>query len=357
MGGTTQRSEAESKDLTPGEFRELRGPLADLFRQLLPKISGAFDFQSPATTGNLDAFRTPISQGELAGIDQITGQAAGSPNEALASDLLAQTLRGDFTTPGTNPALADVIRFTTQNINEQFNRQDLESRSLFARAGQRLPESSPFAQAQAQSNVGRLDAIGEQTANILFGNFEAERGRQVQAVEQSRANAQFTLQRSLQSLEANALPRLIDDLGIERGLQEFQGRLAALTQALGIGAGLASPTIAQDSQGKTKSGGVLSGSSERFKNNIAEMPPMTAELMALRPVTFYYNNDYPLAESDHERRRFGLIAEDVATVVPDVVHMDAQGRPDGIFYEELVPLLISAIQELSGRIDTLEGSS
>lgn len=51
----------------------------------------------------------------------------------------------------------------------------------------------------------------------------------------------------------------------------------------------------------------------------------------------------------------GLIAEEVATVIPHVVHHDTDGSPFGIDYGALVPLLIHSVQELAAKVEGLEG--
>lgn len=51
----------------------------------------------------------------------------------------------------------------------------------------------------------------------------------------------------------------------------------------------------------------------------------------------------------------GLIAEEIVTVIPHVVHHDSDGSPYGIDYSALVPLLIKSIQEMADKVDRLEG--
>jgi len=350
---------ANSFDLVPAEFAALRPQFASFFSNALPQLQGLLQgFQNPSTQeGGLDRFRTGLSSGEFQGIESLRQQSQGlSQNEQLSQDLIGRRLRGDFFNPEENDALRDSIKFTTQNINQQVNDQDLERRSLFARAGQSLSESSPFAVAQASGNQGRLDAIGENTANLIFGTVEAERGRQTNAIEQARANSRGIFERSQASLQAQALPRLVDDRGVERGLQEFQSRLAALTQALGFGAGLVSPTVGVNSGGRSSSSSKQGGiSSLAYKHNIHDLGDATESVMKLRPVTFTYNDDVPVDEGHRSRDRVGLIAEEVETLFPDVI-MEYGGRVEGIFYDELVPVLISAVQALTTRVQELEGA-
>jgi hypothetical protein len=80
-------------------------------------------------------------------------------------------------------------------------------------------------------------------------------------------------------------------------------------------------------------------SSERFKTDIAPMGSDTAELQALRPVKFHLKTD------PHGAIQYGLIAEEVAKVYPQLVIRDETGRIDGVRYDELAPMLLNEMQE------------
>lgn len=348
MSGGRSESDSSTLDLTPEEFKGIRGPLADLFRTgVIPGFESAIQgFQG---VEDLDRFRAPITTGETMGIERLRGQLGLSESEQLSQDLINRTLRGEFLTPGgANPALRDVVRFTTQNINEQFDAQDLEARSLFARAGQSLPESSPFAQAQAESNVGRLDAIGESTSNILFGAFEAERGRQVQAEQAAQTRAQFEFAQAQEVLQAEALPRLVDQLGLDKGLQEFENRLANLTSALGLAAASAGPALGAFGSSKSSQGGL---SSIEYKREVGPISDPLERLMQLVPVHFRYKANI---EDGGERVHQGLIAEQAEQHVPEVVWHDDHGGAHGIHYPDLVAMMLSGMQSQQRTIEALE---
>ena len=89
-------------------------------------------------------------------------------------------------------------------------------------------------------------------------------------------------------------------------------------------------------------------SSDRFKTDIAPMESTSANLQGLRPVTFRYKADR------HGTLRYGLIAEDVATVYPELVVRDREGRIDGVRYDELAPMLLNEVQLRQARIDRLK---
>src|SRR5581483_5464050 len=69
-------------------------------------------------------------------------------------------------------------------------------------------------------------------------------------------------------------------------------------------------------------------SSARFKDEVRPMNDTSEAILALKPVTFRYK-----AEIDAKRTpQFGLIAEDVAKVNPDLVAWDRDGKPFTVRY-------------------------
>ena len=122
------------------------------------------------------------------------------------------------------------------------------------------------------------------------------------------------------------------------------------TQKKAFIAGIFSNTAVSGLQVVISSNGELgaASSSERFKTAIAPMGSNTAKLQQLRPVTFHY-------KADAQRTlRYGLIAEEVAKVYPELVVRDSQGRIDGVRYDELAPMLLNEVQQQGTKIASLE---
>jgi hypothetical protein len=90
-------------------------------------------------------------------------------------------------------------------------------------------------------------------------------------------------------------------------------------------------------------------SSERFKSDIVTMSDMAASIGRLRPVTFHYKTD------PTRTLQYGLIAEEVAEVFPELVMHDRDGNIASVHYEELAPILLSALQEQQRTAQTLDG--
>ena len=92
-----------------------------------------------------------------------------------------------------------------------------------------------------------------------------------------------------------------------------------------------------------------SSSSRRFKFDIADMVNTTEGLMRLRPVTFRY-----LAQGPDGALQYGLIAEEVAEVYPELVTRNKDGEVEAVMYQFLAPMLLNEVQKQRKIIETLE---
>jgi hypothetical protein len=79
-------------------------------------------------------------------------------------------------------------------------------------------------------------------------------------------------------------------------------------------------------------------SSARYKRDIETMARRSEGLLQLRPVTFAYKDDA------HGTTHYGLIAEEVATVYPELVTRTASGDVQTVKYHELIPMLLNELQ-------------
>jgi hypothetical protein len=78
-------------------------------------------------------------------------------------------------------------------------------------------------------------------------------------------------------------------------------------------------------------------SSKRFKNEIKAMAKTSETIYALEPVTFRYK---PELDPD-EVLQFGLVAEEVAKVNPELVERDEDGKPYSVRYEAVNAMLLN----------------
>jgi trimeric autotransporter adhesin len=76
-------------------------------------------------------------------------------------------------------------------------------------------------------------------------------------------------------------------------------------------------------------------SSRRFKDHIKPMDSASEAILALKPVRFHYKSDKKCSP------RFGLIAEEVAEVDPNLVARDKDGKPYSVRYDQVNAMLLN----------------
>jgi hypothetical protein len=91
-------------------------------------------------------------------------------------------------------------------------------------------------------------------------------------------------------------------------------------------------------------------SSARYKEAIQPMDKSSEAILALKPVTFRYQK-----QLDPEGApQFGLVAEEVAKVNPDLVVADDQGKPFTVRYEEVNAMLLNEFLKEHRKVEELE---
>ncbi len=88
-------------------------------------------------------------------------------------------------------------------------------------------------------------------------------------------------------------------------------------------------------------------SSRRFKEQISDMGDSSSKLFQLRPVTFLYKPEY---DDGSHALQYGLIAEEVAKVYPDMVGYDKDGQPASVKYQSLAPMLLNEVQKQNAQL-------
>lgn len=83
-------------------------------------------------------------------------------------------------------------------------------------------------------------------------------------------------------------------------------------------------------------------SSARFKTDVEDLASDSEKLFALRPVKFRYTPE--LTGKVDTPIQYGLLAEEVAEIYPQLVTYDADGRPRTVRYDALTPLLLNELQ-------------
>ncbi len=88
-------------------------------------------------------------------------------------------------------------------------------------------------------------------------------------------------------------------------------------------------------------------SSERFKKDIAIMGQASEGILSLRPVTFHYKTD------GENTPQFGLIAEEVAKVNPNLVVRDKNGEIYTVRYEAVNAMLLNEFLKEHRKVEQL----
>jgi hypothetical protein len=88
-------------------------------------------------------------------------------------------------------------------------------------------------------------------------------------------------------------------------------------------------------------------SSQRFKEDIQDMGDASSDLMRLRPVTFRYKQPY---QDGSKPIDYGLIAEEVAAVYPNLVAHSSSGEIETVQYQKVNAMLLNEVQKQHQQI-------
>jgi hypothetical protein len=93
--------------------------------------------------------------------------------------------------------------------------------------------------------------------------------------------------------------------------------------------------------------GIIS-SSRRYKHDIKPMDKASEAILALKPVTFKYNSD------KKGTPQYGLVAEDVAQVNPDLVARNKNGEISTVHYEQVNNMLLNEFLKEHKKVEELQ---
>lgn len=228
-------SRSRTRDIAPGEFRSVRPFLAATLRDLFQgeKARGPFSEVTQQFRGVEDPsrFAAPISNQERTLVQGIFEEGQGTPETQAASELRRSIIAGERLEP--DPRTRAALQRPVLEAFEEARRGDV---GAFTRAGQRIQESSPFFRARGIAERGLADSLADIEVNLR----EQERGRQFEAAGQAETIDAQRAATQVQRLQATALPRLVQDLGVQRGIEAFNQRIATLLGILGLSADVTS---------------------------------------------------------------------------------------------------------------------
>ena len=179
-------------------------------------------------------------------------------------------------------------------------------------------------------------ALGTGTLiNFTTGDNNVAIGRDAGNVLVTGSNNIYILNAGAGAAESNAIR--IGTLGVHTTATFIQGISGATTSLVAV-------PVLVDALGQL---GTISSSITR-KHNIRDMEDASEAIYGLRPVTFVYNDDAS------ERTRYGLIAEEVAEIMPDLVARDENDQPYTVLYQDLPVMTLNELQKLVARVMVLE---
>jgi hypothetical protein len=96
----------------------------------------------------------------------------------------------------------------------------------------------------------------------------------------------------------------------------------------------------------------VAASSERFKTEIKPMDKASEAILALKPVTFHYKKNL----DPDGTPQFGLVAEQVEKVNPDLVARDDEGKPYTVRYDAVNAMLLNEFLKEHKKVEKLEAT-
>ena len=257
--------------------------------------------------GALNANTTGI-QNEAFGIDALFVNTTGNGNAAFGGGALAKnTTGGSSATTGGNSAFGNFALFTntTAGGNSAFGYTALTANST----GKNNVAVGAAALAKLTSGGGNI-AVGTGAG----GNLGAAESNNIYVGNSGIAGESNTIRIGFIGTQTAAFVAGISGKASPNGvavLVNGTGQLGTTT------------------------------SSRRFKHQIADIGAESDVLMKLRPVAFYYKPEL----DETQTRQYGLVAEEVAQVAPQLVLFGEDGTPQTVRYHFVNAMLLNEVQK------------
>jgi hypothetical protein len=263
------------------------------------------------------------------GRDALASNTSGTGNSAFGASALSSNTNGESnTTVGRNAALESISADYTVAVGAQALRSNTSGIGNVAVGADALRNLGSYAYSAGDYNI----ALGDQAGlNLGIGT----------------AAGSF-------NIHIGHLGYADDTYIIRIGNDQFGAYMAGVYDQE-----LAYPGSAQavyvDSAGKLAG---ISVSSRRFKEDVRDLGDDSRAILDLRPVAFRYKRGLGRrasaeVEPDARPLEAGLIAEEVAEVMPQLVQRDAGGEPLGVQYHELIPFLLNELQRQERELAVL----
>ncbi|MBA3543804.1 MAG: tail fiber domain-containing protein [Chthoniobacterales bacterium] len=303
------------------------------------------------------------SQNTATGLGALNSNTTGNQNTATGTSALLFNTIGNYNTASGWLAL---FSNTTGNNNTANGVSALDSNTT----GSNNTASGYFALYANTTGINNAaNGVSALTANTT-GNYNAADGQGSLSANTTGSNNTAVGQNAL---KANTTGKSNIAIGSNAGLNLTTGSnnidifdkgVAAEANTIRLGKqGTQKTTFIAGISGATVAGGVgvivdTNGhlgtitSSARYKDEIRPMDKASEAILALKPVTFHYK-----AELDPKAiPQFGLVAEQVEKVNPDLVARDDQGRPYTVRYEAVNAMLLNEFLKEHRKVEDQEAT-
>lgn len=122
-----------------------------------------------------------------------------------------------------------------------------------------------------------------------------------------------------------------------------------------VGINIGTPTETLDVNGNILASGTITPSDIRYKQNIVPIQNGLALINAMQPCMYEYRQD--MDRNFNPGNQFGLIAQQLEEILPDLVHTNNTDGFKNINYTGLIPILIQAIQDQQKQINDLKNKN
>jgi trimeric autotransporter adhesin len=262
-------------------------------------------------TGNGALFNNNANSNTANGADALFANTTGSDNTAMGENALRTNISGNFNTAIGSSALS----LSTGHANT---------------------------------------AVGDNALGNSTDDFNTAVGSSALA-----RNTTGTQNTALGVFAGRALTTGDNNIDIGAGVEGVAGE----SDTIRIGNGRATATFIRGISGATAAGGAAvfvnsSGhlgtltSSARFKDEIKPMGNASEAILALRPVSFRYKKEI----DPQGIPQFGLVAEEVEKVNPDLVIREANGRPQTVRYEQVNAMLLNEFLKEHRTVNELKAT-
>ena len=265
-------------------------------------------------------FNTTGTQNTATGSQALSSNTTGSANTAIGVEALLSNATGEGNTANGAYALDSN---TTGNVNTAVGDQ-----ALFSNTTGNSNTASGFGALESNTTAGDNTAIG---ANALFSNTTGEFNTAIgsQALRDNVAGDSNTAIGDSAGFNITGSGNVCIGAGVNGVAGE--SNITRIRNVYESAATERAVYVTSDNRIGTLS------SSRRYKEQIKPMENSSEPIHSLRPVTFRYKK-----EIDPKRSlSFGLIAEEVARVSPDLVTLDRDGKPESVRYEAINAMLLN----------------